>query len=114
LGLTALAAGAGLDAARERYRALFAPWPAWLDGSAIYMKAFEGVQRLAYLQTHALQGGSLRRYLQVVLATGTLAAGALLVRAGLPAASGWTDLRFHEALLVAVIVAAAGTAIMLR
>jgi multicomponent Na+:H+ antiporter subunit A len=115
LGLVALAGGALLYARRDAYRRWLSSWPESLTGSSAYSRVVEGLQRLAAAQTKILQGGSLRRYLLVTLATSVLVIGTTLVATmGVPRASGWSDLRLHEALLVAVVALAAATMTMSR
>jgi multicomponent Na+:H+ antiporter subunit A len=114
LGVVALFGGTVFYAARRRYRVLLSSWPGSLTGAAAFDRIVAALQRLADRQTRLLQGGSLRRYLLITLATTTLLVGGTLVATGLPAASGWRDLRAHEALLVIVVIVAATTTTVSR
>jgi len=104
LGLSSMALGALLFAGRARWRLALASWPAALDGSAIYQAIHKGVTLYASAQTRIVQDGLLRHYVLITMGVMVLLVGSTLVAGGLPGASGWDDLRAHEAVLGVVIV----------
>lgn len=78
-------------------------WP-----SDAYRLSLDGVNRLARGVTRALQSGYLRQYLFIILlATVSFVGATLLAKHGAPLTLAWTELRFYEAALAALMLAAA-------
>lgn len=110
LGAATIAAGVALYAAREPLRRAARPLGAVLRWGPErgYDLAFAGFLSVARFQTRLLQSGYLRRYLVVTIVTIVALVGAGLVRAGdLFAPIPGPEIRFHEALLSAVVLCAA-------
>jgi multicomponent Na+:H+ antiporter subunit A len=78
-------------------------WP-----SDAYRHILDGINRLSRDVTRALQSGYLRQYLFVILlATVGFVGYTLVAKGGLPQALAWTELRFYEAALAALMLLAA-------
>ncbi len=80
-----------------------------------YELALVGLGRVGKAQTDALQSGVLRHYTAIVLVTATLAIGLTMLTRGWhlgPITLG--DVRFYEAILVAIILAAALATVLAR
>ncbi len=111
LGLSAvtLAAGVGVYAGRSLPRKVAARWEAagrW-GPAGWYELALKGLNGLAVGQTRLLQSGYLRFYLMITIATTVGLVGYVLVgRGAFTATFDWTDLRFYEAGLAALILVA--------
>jgi multicomponent Na+:H+ antiporter subunit A len=114
VSLAAIAVGVGLYVGRDRCRAVLAPWPDALNGSAAYGRALAGVQQFAGALTRVIQDGYLRHYLLATIAAMVALIGLGLAGAGVTLPSGWADLRVYEAALVVVIGLAAVAAIQAR
>jgi multicomponent Na+:H+ antiporter subunit A len=76
-----------------------------------YEAALEGMLRLARLQTRLLQAGYLRVYVLVVFTIVLATVGYSLLRHGWPGMPALTGVRFHEAFIVVLILAAALAAV---
>jgi multicomponent Na+:H+ antiporter subunit A len=100
----------------NRWRALaaaFRPALAW-GPARLYDASLVGLARLAGGLTHMLQSGHLHRYMAIVIASTVGLVGLALLRAFTAAGASdrfqvqpWLELRFYEALLAALILAAA-------
>ncbi|MEN9937575.1 MAG: Na(+)/H(+) antiporter subunit, partial [Chloroflexota bacterium] len=78
-------------------------WP-----SDAYRLSLDGVNHLARSLTRALQSGYLRQYLVIILvATVGLVGATLVTKHGTPLTLAWTDLRFYEPVLAALMLLAA-------
>ncbi|MBV9787961.1 MAG: DUF4040 domain-containing protein, partial [Chloroflexi bacterium] len=78
-------------------------WP-----SDTYRYILDGINRLARTVTRVLQSGFLRQYMFVILlATVGLVGYTLVAKNGLPDALAWTEIRFYEALLAALMLLSA-------
>jgi multicomponent Na+:H+ antiporter subunit A len=78
-------------------------WP-----SDAYRLSLDGVNQLARAVTRALQSGYLRQYLFIILlATVGFVGLTLAAKHGAPVTLAWTELRFYEAVLAALMLAAA-------
>jgi multicomponent Na+:H+ antiporter subunit A len=95
-----------------RFRTAAAAAPGSSPGYALSLQA---LNRLARSQTRLLQNGYLRYYLMIVVSISALgAAFTLWSRASLPALGTWPVIRFHEAVLAVVMLAAALVAAVTR
>jgi multicomponent Na+:H+ antiporter subunit A len=109
-GVVAYAALGRLLKAASRWEGLSRWGPA-----AWYDLALDGLNWLAIGQTRLLQSGYLRYYLMITAATTAGLSGyALVGRDTLPLAVNWSDLRFYEAGLVALILAAVLAAVLIE
>lgn len=78
-------------------------WP-----SDAYRLSLDGINRLARGVTRVLQSGYLRQYMFVILLTTVGFVGAtMLLKHGQPLALPWSELRFYEATLAALMLLAA-------
>jgi multicomponent Na+:H+ antiporter subunit A len=103
---TSLAGGVGLFLLRGRLRGLLRRVTHW-GPARLYDLGLDGLNGLARLQTRLLQSGYLRYYLLTILATAVALVGYTLVSRGrLAAPANWSDIRFYEAGLVALIALA--------
>jgi multicomponent Na+:H+ antiporter subunit A len=117
LGAITLAAGAGAYAGRGLLRRVASRWEeaARWGPAGWYELALEGLNGLARGQTRLLQSGYLRHYLLITLAAAAGLTGYALVGRGAPAASlSWSDLRFYEAGLGALILLAVLAAVLIE
>jgi multicomponent Na+:H+ antiporter subunit A len=116
LGLSVVSVFAGLG--------LYCAWnllrrsTRWLEGafgwgpSRWYGLALDGTYALARSLTRLLQSGYLRLYLQIIIVTALGLVGSTLVsRGGMPVALAWTDVRFYEVGLAALMLLAAAMAV---
>jgi multicomponent Na+:H+ antiporter subunit A len=114
MSLAAIVIGVGLYLVWDRIHGGWT-WLRWLLGRGPerwYVVALQGVDMLALALTRLLQNGYLRRYLMVTLLTTVgLVGGTMLALAGLPQITQWLQVRFYEALLAALMLAAAGAAL---
>ncbi|MEW5979293.1 MAG: putative monovalent cation/H+ antiporter subunit A [Acidobacteriota bacterium] len=86
-------------------------FPGW-GPSHWYDWTLQGVNRLALFQTRILQSGYLRYYLLTIITTTVVLAGYTMWRLRvLPHFAGLSDIRMHEAVLAAVILAATAAAV---
>jgi multicomponent Na+:H+ antiporter subunit A len=84
--------------------------PAWL-----YDKSIESLNFLAKLQTNLLQSGHLSKYVVIIITIYVLLVGySLLFRTSSWSIINWGELRFYEAGLALLIIAATVTAITIR
>jgi multicomponent Na+:H+ antiporter subunit A len=101
------------SAVRAQIASMLDRLPVTADG--VYDRIFAATVALAKSLTMALQNGSLRRYLAVVLATTTLAVGGTLIaRDGIVLPSVWPDAAFFEWMIVILIAAGAALPIAFR
>jgi len=109
LGIAAVLGGIALYARlASRYSAATPRTPAVPGSAPGYAFSLRALNALARGQTRLLQSGYLRYYLMIIVSTATLVtAFTLLSRAGLPAMASWPGIRIHEAVLAAVMLAAA-------
>lgn len=114
LSALTLAGGVGVYAGRGLPRKLASQWegPARWGPAGWYELGLTGLNRLAVGQTRLLQSGYLRYYLMTtVLATAGLTAYVLATHGSLAVAIDWSELRFYEALLAALILLAVMAAV---
>lgn len=78
-------------------------WP-----SDAYRYILDGINRLSRNVTRVLQSGYLRQYMFIILlATVGFVGATLVAKNGLPYALTWTEIRFYEAVLAALMLLAA-------
>ena len=94
---------------------------AWLEArlpitaDRLWDRGLDGFKRLASAQTRVLQSGLLRRYLFIVFATFAAAVGtSLLVTGAMRLPPDWPHLAIKEWVVVALVAAGAGVAIVTR
>lgn len=117
LSAATLAGGVGVYAGRGLLRkaASWYPGAARWGPAGWYELALKGLNGLALGQTQLLQSGYLRYYLMITVAATTGLVGyALVGRGALTAAFDWSDLRFYEAGLAALILLAVLGAVLLK
>jgi multicomponent Na+:H+ antiporter subunit A len=111
-GLT-LAGSAALFAARARLWRL--RWPSALQAEPLYTLTLAGLDGLSRRVAPAMQSGSLRSYVLIVIVTAiALVTFALATGRALPTPRRITSIQFHEAALAALIVAGAVSAVFAR
>ena len=100
----------------SRYNSDAAPQTPPAPGSTFgYALALRALSAVAAAQTRILQNGYLRFYLLIVVGTAVVASWyTLWSRAGIPTLATWPEIRIHEAMLAAVMLAAAIVAAMTR
>jgi multicomponent Na+:H+ antiporter subunit A len=117
LSAVTLAGGVGVYAGRGLLSKAASWWQraAHWGPAGWYELALNGLNGLALGQTRLLQSGYLRYYLLItVAATVGLAGYALVGRGALEVAFNWSDLRFYEAGLAALILVAVLAAVLLQ
>ncbi|HXG09205.1 MAG TPA: putative monovalent cation/H+ antiporter subunit A [Gemmataceae bacterium] len=117
LSAVTLAGGIGVYAGRGLLRKATSWWEraAQWGPTGWYELALNGLNGLALGQTRLLQSGYLRYYLMItVAATVGLAGYALVGRGPLIVAVSWSDLRFYEAGLAALILLAVLAAVLAK
>jgi multicomponent Na+:H+ antiporter subunit A len=117
LSAVTLAGGIGVYAARTPLLKVVSRWDrvAHWGPAGWYECALSGLNALARIQTQLLQSGYLRYYLMITMgATLGLVGYALIGRQTFAATLNWTDLRFYEAGLAALIVLAVLAAVLVK
>jgi multicomponent Na+:H+ antiporter subunit A len=117
LSAATLAGGVATYAGRHLIRRAVSGWSAAtrLGPAAGYELTLKGLNGLAVGQTQLLQSGYLRYYLMIIVAvTAGLTGYALIGRSRLAVAVNWSDLRFYEVGVGALIVLAILAAVLLR
>jgi multicomponent Na+:H+ antiporter subunit A len=113
LSALTLAGSVGLFASRNGIRRL--AWPRALGTERLYTRTLTVLDAISRRVAPALQGASLRSYaLVIVLASVVLVGTALAANRVLPTPSRWTPIQPHEAVIAALIVAAAVSATFAR
>lgn len=115
LSLLTVAGGVALYLGREPVGRLVKP----LGGLAVwgperwFNEGLSGLKRIATIQTRILQHGYLRGYvLTIILTAAGLVGFTLLTRYGLGNLVGWSEVRFYEAVVALLVLAATATAVV--
>lgn len=117
MSLISVALGAAIYLLRDRLGRTLRDGAQLLDygPEAGYGLAVRGLDRAARSTTAVVQSGYLRYYIFTVLAAAVGLTGyALVGRAGLAPPGDWRDVRFYEAGLLVIVVAAALMAVVVR
>ncbi|MCG8349209.1 MAG: putative monovalent cation/H+ antiporter subunit A [Chloroflexales bacterium] len=117
LSVVTIALGVGLYLGRSvlsRFSAMRAPLAA-LGPTRLYQVALDGMLNLARLQTRIIQNGSLQRYLLMSIGSAVLLVSFALLRSTpLRIPTNWIDIRFYEALVAVMMLAAIAVIVSTR